>query len=64
MIPAYGMTAAAAVFERDPEAPGGAFVAGSSARDYATSELLARTGGEILTAQSRPAGEPAIRAAA
>ena len=44
MIPAYGMAAAAAVYERDPDGPGQAFVAGSSAHDYATRELVARTG--------------------
>ena len=43
MIPAYGMAAAGAVYERDPEGPGQIFVAGSSARDYATRELVART---------------------
>jgi glycosyl transferase family 1 len=47
MIPAFGMTAEAAVYERNPEGPGQAFVAGWSARDYATRELVART-----TAQS------------
>ena len=43
MIPAYGMVAAAAVYERDPEGPDQSFVPGSSARDYATRELVART---------------------
>jgi hypothetical protein len=43
MIPAYGMVAAAAVYERDPEGPGQAFVPGLSAHDYATRELVART---------------------
>jgi glycosyltransferase involved in cell wall biosynthesis len=43
MIPAYGMVAAAAVYERDPQGPGQAFMPGSCARDYATRELVART---------------------
>jgi hypothetical protein len=43
MIPAYGMVAAAAVYERDPQGPGQAFMPGSRARDYATRELVART---------------------
>jgi glycosyltransferase involved in cell wall biosynthesis len=46
MIPAYGMAAAAAVYERDPEGPGQAFIAGSSAHEYATRELVARISGE------------------
>jgi hypothetical protein len=39
-------------------------VAGSTARDYATSELVARTSGDIRAAKSTRAGEAAIRAAA
>jgi glycosyltransferase involved in cell wall biosynthesis len=59
MIPAYGMTAAAAVYEREPEGPGQAFVAGSSAHDYATRELVARTTGSTSSTE-----QPAVRAAA
>jgi hypothetical protein len=65
MIPVYGMAAAAAVYERDPAGPGQAFVAGSTARDYATRELVARTSEQ---SQSRPVAtgsrEPVIQAAA
>ena len=66
MIPAYGMAAVAAVYERDPEGPGQAFVAGSSARDYATRELVARTTGQspaVVKSQSAE-DEAAIQAAA
>ena len=42
MIPAYGMTAAAAVYERVPDGPGQQYIHGSSACDYATRELEAR----------------------
>jgi hypothetical protein len=52
MIPAYGMAAAAAVYERDPEGPGQAFVAGLSAHEYATRELVARISGEPDTART------------
>jgi hypothetical protein len=43
MVPAYGMRAEAAVYERDPQGPGQSFTAGATARDYATRELIART---------------------
>lgn len=42
MVPAYGMTATGAVYERNPEGPGQAFVSGASAQDYAARELVAR----------------------
>jgi hypothetical protein len=66
MIPAFGMTAEAAVYERNPEGPGQAFVAGWSARDYATRELVARTTAQSAAeVESRLAGDvAAIQAAA
>ena len=60
MIPAFGFAATRAVYERDPEGPGQAFVPGSSAQDYATRELVARTAAPV---SCRPT-ESAIRAAA
>ena len=42
MIPAYGMVAEAARYERIPDGPGQSFVAGATAADYARSELLER----------------------
>lgn len=66
MIPAYGLAAAAAVYERDPDGPGQAFVPGSSACDYATRELVARTASQ--SAREREPGtsgdEAAVQAAA
>jgi glycosyltransferase involved in cell wall biosynthesis len=65
MIPAYGIAAAAAVYERDPEGPGQAFVPGSSAHDYATRELVARDSGDFFSANFTAAtADPAIGAAA
>jgi glycosyltransferase involved in cell wall biosynthesis len=66
MIPAYGMVAAAAVYERDPQGPGQAFVPGSSARDYATRELVARTASQpAREREPRTSGdEAAVQAAA
>ena len=66
MIPAFGMAAAAAVYEREPEGPGQAFVAGSSARDYATRELVARRGGDSAAAAASTGSgdETAVEAAA
>jgi glycosyltransferase involved in cell wall biosynthesis len=43
MLPAFGTAAAAAVYEREPDGPGQSYVQGSSACDYATRELVART---------------------
>jgi glycosyl transferase family 1 len=64
MIPVYGLAAQGAVYEREPDGPGQAFVAGSSARDYATRELVART----TTPPNHVAAEPregaAVQAAA
>lgn len=42
-IPAFGLAASTAIYERQPSGPGQSFVRGSSARDYATRELIART---------------------
>lgn len=65
MIPAYGMTAAAAVYERDPEAPGQAFMSGSSAHEYATRELAARISGEPDPARTTTmAADSVVQAAA
>ncbi len=66
MIPAYGMAAVAAVYERDPEGPGQAFIAGSSARDYATRELVARTASQSPAAVNSRSSqdEAAVQAAA
>ena len=66
MIPAYGMAAVAAVYERDPEGPGQAFIAGSSARDYATRELVARTASQPPAAVNSRSSqdEAAVQAAA
>ena len=66
MIPAYGMAAVAAVYERDPEGPGQAFIAGSSASDYATRELVARTARQSPAAAKSGSSEneAAIQAAA
>jgi len=64
MIPAYGMTAAAAAYERDPAGPGQAYVAGSTARDYATRELVARTSGHSQSTAATTATGPVVQAAA
>jgi hypothetical protein len=65
MIPAYGMAATGAVYERDPEGPGQAFIAGSSANEYAMRELVARTSGDYRSATMTPTAEDsAIGAAA
>jgi hypothetical protein len=65
MIPAYGMVAAAAIYERDPEGPGQAFVPGSSARDYATRELVARTANQSVgEREPRTSGDEAVVQAA
>ena len=64
MIPAYGMNALAAIYERDPEGPGQAFVAGSSACDYATRELVARAGDSEPALGSQAAEAAIIQRAA
>ena len=65
MIAAFGMAAAAAVYERDPAGPGQAFVAGSRACDYATRELVARTSGQSQNAPTATdSRESVIQAAA
>ncbi len=54
-LPLYGSNAEAAVYERMPDGPGQAFLAGSSARDYATRELRTLTASvERTTARNAP----------
>jgi hypothetical protein len=65
MLPAFGMAADSAVYEREPDGPGQAFVAGSSARDYATRELVARGSSQAAAADAPTrSGDEAIQAAA
>jgi hypothetical protein len=64
MIPVYGMNAKSAIYERDPQRPGQAFVAGFSARDYATSELVAGFARDVKPEARTLTAGSAIQAAA
>ena len=64
MIPVYGVNAQSAIYERDPQRPGQTFVAGFSARDYATSELAAGLARDLKPEAHTPAAGSVIQAAA
>jgi hypothetical protein len=53
MIGPYGIAASFHVYERDANGPGQAYVAGDTAWDYATRELIARVGDDPNVAGRR-----------
>lgn len=66
MISAYGLMSASHVYERHPDGPGQVYVAGASARDYASRELVARLGGDRRASHPSKSAEetPNVRSAA